>query len=75
MSCYYSWKKFLRCRGLITTLITTPNKAIINYTEGNKVAHCLARIAANLSDIVVWIKDVPLSVLPIVQADLSLFWE
>ena len=37
--------------------------------EGNEVAHCLARLALTLSDVAVWMEDVPLSVLPFVQTD------
>ena len=40
--------------------------------EGNKVAHCCsARLALNLSDTTIWMQDVPLSVLPFVQADIA----
>ena len=34
--------------------------------EGNKVAHCLARLALTLSDVAVWMEDIPPSVLPFV---------
>ena len=37
--------------------------------EGNEVAHCLARLALTLSDVTVWMEDVPLLVLPFVQTD------
>ena len=37
--------------------------------EGNKVAHCIARYASNISDFVVWMEDVPALVFVVVQAD------
>ena len=37
--------------------------------EGNEFAHYLARLALTLSDVAVWMEDVPLSVLPFVQTD------
>nr|XP_023926393.1 uncharacterized protein LOC112037808 [Quercus suber] len=39
--------------------------------EGNKVAHCLTRLALNLSDATIWMQDVPLSVVPFVQVDIA----
>lgn len=44
-----------------------------SYTrrEGNKVAHGLARLALNLSNTNVWIKDIPSSLSHFVQADIT----
>ena len=37
--------------------------------KGNKVAHCIARYASNISDFVVWMEDVPPLVFVVVQFD------
>ena len=39
--------------------------------EGNKVAHGLAKLAANLADCVIWMEEVPPSINHFVQADLA----
>lgn len=39
--------------------------------EGNKVAHCLPKLAANSLHCVVWMEDILPSVFPFVQADLA----
>ena len=47
----------------------------INYSHVhrhcNTVAHPLARRAISLSQMQVWMEDVPLDILPILQADLT----
>lgn len=41
--------------------------------EDNKVAHSLTKLATNLLDCVVWMENVPSTVLPFDQADLAPF--
>ena len=37
------------------------SKLLYSHTKrkGNKVAHCLTRLAANIVDCVVWMEDIP----------------
>ena len=39
--------------------------------EGNKVAHSLAKLAANLTNCVIWMEEIPPSINHFVQADLA----
>ena len=39
--------------------------------EGNKVAHGLAKLAANLANCVIWMEEVPPSIYHFVQANLA----
>ena len=39
--------------------------------EGNIVVHSLARYALHVFDVVVWMEDVPLNVISVLQADLA----
>ncbi|XP_030969729.1 uncharacterized protein LOC115990006 [Quercus lobata] len=39
--------------------------------DGNKLAHSLARYSINVSDYVVWMEEVPLSLFSVVQNDLT----
>ena len=41
--------------------------------EGNRVANSLAKYAAHISDLVVWMEDVPSQCFPVIQADLAGF--
>lgn len=41
--------------------------------EGNKVTHSLARFAVNVSNFLVWMEDVPLQFLSVLQVDLAGF--
>ncbi|XP_030938458.1 uncharacterized protein LOC115963559 [Quercus lobata] len=40
--------------------------------EGNKVAHCLAKLAVNLAECVIWMEEVPPTIYHLVQVDLAL---
>ena len=46
-----------------------------NKREGNRVAHCLAKLVANFSDSVVWMEYVPPLVFYFVQTNLASFLE
>lgn len=39
--------------------------------EGNKVAHCLAKLVVNLAECVIWMDEVPPFIYHLVQADLA----
>ena len=43
------------------------------YRQGNNVAHALAKRAITSPDLNVWMEDVPLDILHVVQADLASF--